>query len=128
MTKVKSKKIKKIDIKKINKETKNVDSPVVQNRNISSIDNLWGVISSKKYQTTDLDEYVVGLHQLTPLELEKHAIEYEISPNVPRDIVIDQLIRLFKLDKMAGKNKGKLQEIPQITPEMNKELIKIVNS
>lgn len=99
--------------------------PIVTNRGISSIDALWGV-KTQGYKFDNLEDYEDKLKKMSSFDLEKHAFEYDISPEVPRDIIIDQLVRLFKMHLM--KSKGKLQEIPQITPEMNKKLIAIANS
>ena len=115
--------VKKSIVGRSNTNKQTFEIPVSQN--ISSIDNLWGIIT-KKYQSDNIEDYENGLKKLTQFDLEKHAGEYEIGPDVPREIMIDQLIRLFKMDQMS--KKGKLPEIAPITPEMNKELIKIVNS
>lgn len=99
--------------------------PIVTNRGISSIDALWGV-KTQGYKFDNLEDYEDKLKKMSSFDLEKHAFEYDISPDVPRDIMIDQLVRLFKMDSMS--KKGKLAPLAAITPEMNKELIKIVNS
>lgn len=119
----KEKKLKKIA--KIRKSTLQPEQPNVTKQNILSIDQLWGV-SIKKYKFDNIEQYESFLKESTLFDLEKHANEYDISPDVPRDIMTDQLVRLFKIDLMN--KRGKLDEIKQISPELNKELIRIANS
>jgi len=100
-------------------------TPNITNRGISSIDSLWG-LSVKNYKLDNLEDYEDKLKKMTTIDLEKHAFEYNISPEVPREIIIEQLIRLFKMYLMKGKNK--IESIQQISPELNKKLISLVNS
>ena len=74
----------------------NFITPTITNRGISSIDGLWG-LSVKNYKLDNLEDYEDKLKKMSTIDLEKHAFEYNISPEVPREIIIDQLIRLFKM-------------------------------
>ena len=100
--------------------------PFSKNQDIPSIDELWG-IKTDKYSAGSIEEYETFLNQMTELDLQTHASKYQVSHQLPRETMIDQLKRLYRIDHGSKKAARPTSGGPLISPETNKELIRLGN-
>jgi len=85
----------------MNKKVKNIGQlsqthGKLEEKEIRSLDQIWGDDGVRKYKTLDENEYLLSLKEMNKSDLQAHASKFGLIPVDDRETLIKRLVREFK--------------------------------
>lgn len=72
-----------------------IDGKIASN-NPTALDQIWGVDGLSKYGTMDVDEYTAQLDDMLPVDLQNHARNVGLRPDVEPHVLRERLLAEFQ--------------------------------
>jgi hypothetical protein len=75
--------------------------------NPTALEQIWGYDGLSKYGTLDVEEYTAKINDMLPVDLQNHAREVGLRPDVEVKVLKERLLREFQLHVASYKGAAK---------------------